>query len=63
LSAAAAAAESLEPVSDIQVNAYVTDIGEIVLECPNVDRENDSCDPMHMDVIVRMLKTMTCETR
>lgn len=33
-----AAAESLEPVSDSQVNDDITDIGEIVLEDQNMDR-------------------------
>ena len=33
-----AAAESLEPVSDSQVNDDITDIGEIVLEDQNIDR-------------------------
>lgn len=33
-----AAAESLEPASDSQVNDDITDIGEIVLEDQNMDR-------------------------
>ncbi|KAL0267717.1 UNVERIFIED_CONTAM: hypothetical protein PYX00_009908 [Menopon gallinae] len=47
-----AAAESLEPASDGQVNDDITDIGEIVLEDQNMDRDTDRGSSMHMDEIV-----------
>ena len=49
----AAAAENLKPTLDNQINADMTDIGEIISEDQNMDRDNNRDGPMHMEEIVR----------